>query len=176
MARAQPSQPTTIVPVVAIERRLLILRGERVILDRDLADLYAVPTKALNQAVRRNIERFPPDFAFRLTVQELTGLRSQIVTSSSDWGGRRHPPYAFTEQGVAMLSGVLRSPRAVLVNIEIMRAFVRLRRLLASHAELARKLTELERRYDAQFRVVFDAIRALMEPLDEGEPPVIGFR
>ena len=176
MARPQSSQPTTIVPGVAIERRLLMLRGERVILDRDLADLYAVSTKALNQAVRRNIERFPPDFAFLLTAQEVAILRSQTVTSSSEWGGRRHPPYAFTEQGVAMLSSALRSPRAILVNVEIMRTFVRLRRLLASHAELARKLTELEQRYDAQFRAVFDAIRALMEPLDEGEPPVIGFR
>jgi hypothetical protein len=176
MARAQPRQPTTIVPVVAIERCLLVIRGERVILDRDLARLYGVSTGALNQAVRRNLARFPGDFAFQVTPEEAARLISQSVISSSDRGGSRHFPYAFTEQGVAMLSGVLRSPRAVLVNVEIMRAFVRLRRLLASHAELARKLTELERRYDAQFRVVFDAIRALMEPLDEGEPPVIGFR
>jgi hypothetical protein len=176
MAKPRSSQPTTIVPVVAIDRCLLVLRGERVILDRDLARLYGVSTGALNQAVRRNLARFPADFAFQLTPEEAALLISQSVISSSDWGGRRHPPFAFTKQGVAMLSSVLRSPRAVLVNIEIMRAFVRLRRLLASHAELARKLTELERRYDAQFRMVFDAIRALMEPLDEGEPPVIGFR
>jgi len=147
-------------------------------LDRHLAHLYGVPTKTLNQAVRRNAVRFPRDFAFQLSLTEVGILRSQLVTSSSDWGGLRYRPFAFIEHGVAMLSSVLRSPRAVLVNIEIMRAFVRLRRLLASHADLAGKLTALEQRYDAQFRVVFDAIRALMEPLDEaeGEPPVIGFR
>jgi hypothetical protein len=147
-----------------------------VILDSALARLYGVSTGALNQAVRRNLARFPSDFAFQITPEEATLLISQTVISSSGRGGSRHLPYAFTEQGVAMLSSVLRSPRAVLVNIEIMRTFVRLRRLLASHAELARKLTEIEQRYDAQFRVVFDAIRALMEPIDEGEAPVIGFR
>jgi hypothetical protein len=127
--------------------------------------------------VRRNLSRFPADFAFQICPEEAALLISQSVISSSDWGGSRHLPYAFTEQGVAMLSGILRSPRPVLVNVEIMRSFVRLRRLLAPHANLARKLTELEQKYDAQFRVVFDAIRALMEPLDEGEEaPVIGFR
>jgi hypothetical protein len=121
--------------------------------------------------VRRNLSRFPADFAFQICPEEAALLISQSVISSSDWGGSRHLPYAFTEQGVAMLSGILRSPRPVLVNVEIMRSFVRLRRLLAPHANLARKLTELEQKYDAQFRVVFDAIRALMEPLQEGDPP-----
>jgi hypothetical protein len=131
-------------------------------LDESLADLYGVDTKVLNQAVRRNRERFPEDFAFQLTAEEFDDLRSQVVTSR--WGGRRYPPNAFIEQGVAMLSSVLRSQRAVQVNIEIMRAFVRLRELLATHADLARRLDELEQRYDAQFKAVFDAIRQLMAP------------
>jgi hypothetical protein len=145
-------------------------------LDATLAELYGVQTKVLVQAVNRNRERFPEDFFFQLTKEEFDNLRSQIVTSSAGWGGRRYPPYAFTEQGVAMLSSVLRSLRAVQVNIEIMRAFVRLREMLASHRELARRLDELEQRYDAQFKAVFDAIRQLMTP----EPPParrrIGFR
>ncbi|MBN2215930.1 MAG: ORF6N domain-containing protein [Pirellulales bacterium] len=143
-------------------------------LDSDLASLYDVETKRLVEAVKRNVQRFPEDFAFQLDVDEFDNLRSQIATSSS-WGGRRYPPYAFTEQGVAMLSSVLRSPRAVAVNIEIMRAFVRLRRILASHADLARKLDALEKKYDAQFRVVFDAIRQLMAPPDEKSRRRIGF-
>jgi hypothetical protein len=158
-----------------IERRILLLRGQRVMLSTDLAILYGVPTKVLNQSVRRNSERFPDDFMFQLTADEVANLKSQIVTSSSGHGGTRHPPYAFTEQGVAMLASVLRSPRAVAVNIEIIRAFVRLRQLLATHADLARKLAELEQRYDVQFRVVFDAIRELMAPADEARPE-IGFR
>lgn len=129
--------------------------------------------KALVQAVKRNAERFPSDFMFQLTDEEFAHLKSQTVTSS--WGGqRRAPPYAFTEQGVAMLSTVLRSRRAVLVNIEIMRTFVRLRRLMAGNAELARKLTEMEKKYDRQFKVVFDAIRELMQPPTEARRP-IGF-
>jgi hypothetical protein len=130
-------------------------------LDADLAALYGLPTKVLIQAVKRNLERFPPDFMIQLTTAEFENLRSQFA-ASSQWGGRRYPPYAFTEQGVAMLSGVLRSKRAVRVNIEIVRTFVRLRHLLSSHKDLAHKLGELEQRYDAQFRVVFDAIRQLM--------------
>lgn len=130
-------------------------------LDRDLSQLYGVSTKVFNQAVRRNKDRFPPDFMFQLTIQEFRSLRSQIVTSNKR-GGRRYRPYAFTEQGVAMLSSVLRSKRAVQVNIEIMRAFVRLREMIESHKDLARKLEALEKRYDAQFKVVFDAIRELM--------------
>ena len=141
-------------------------------LDVVLAELYSVETKVLLQAVKRNIERFPGDFMFQPEKQELAILRSQIVTSS--WGGRRYPPYVFTEQGVAMLFSVLRSPQAILVNIEIMRAFVKLRRILASHENLARKLTALERKYDAQFKVVFDAIKALMRPPEKSKRP-IGF-
>jgi hypothetical protein len=129
-------------------------------LDADLATLYGVETRALVQAVKRNLSRFPDDFMFQLSPDEAANLRSQSVISS--WGGRRTPPYAFTEQGVAMLSSVLHSERAAQVNVEIMRTFVRLRELLSSHADLARKLATLERKYDAQFKAVFDAIRALM--------------
>jgi hypothetical protein len=166
-----------------IEKSILLIRRQRVMLDSDLAELYGVPTKVLNQAVRRNQTRFPQDFMFQLTQQEFQSLRSQIVTSSfksqiaissADWGGRRHPPYAFTEQGVAMLSSVLRSKRAVHANIEIMRAFVRIRQILASNTQLARRLDALEKKYDAQFKVVFDAIRQLMAP-PEPKKRKIGF-
>jgi hypothetical protein len=139
-----------------IQRAVRRVRGQNVIIDTDLAALYQVPVKALNQAVARNRERFPPDFMFRLTRAEAAGLRSQIVTAKRGRGGRRTTPYAFTEQGVAMLSSVLRSSRAIRVNVEIMRAFVRLRRALAAHEELARKLSALERKYDGQFSVVFE--------------------
>jgi hypothetical protein len=145
-----------------------------VILDFDLADLYGVQVRSLVQAVKRNQDRFPVDFMFQLEKQEVIRLRSQIVISNGR-GGRRYAPYAFTEQGVAMLSSVLRSKRAVLVNIEIMRAFVSLRRMLASNAVLARKLSELEAKYDQQFRVVFDAIRELMSAPDFGPKRQIGF-
>ena len=143
-------------------------------LDSDLAALYRVPTKELNKAVQRNRVRFPADFMFQLTRQEFTDLRFQIGTSSSH-GGRRFLPYAFTEQGVAMLSGLLNSPRAIAVNIGIMRAFVRLRQLIASDADLAQKLATLERKYDAQFKVVFDAIRELMSPSKPGRNREMGF-
>jgi len=152
-----------LVVVASIDRRILFFRGHRVILDQDLAVLYGVATKVLLQAVKRNALRFPGDFMFQLTAEEFALLRSQVVTSRS-WGGRRYPPYVFTEQGVAMLSSVLRSERAILVNVEIMRAFVRLRQILQVNAELAPKLVALERKYDAQFKVVFDAIRQLMAP------------
>jgi hypothetical protein len=155
-----------------IERSILMVRGQRVMVDSDLAALYGVPTKVLLQSVKRNQNRFPGDFAFVLTDQEFAILRSQFVTSSSGWGGRRRAPWVFTEQGVAMLSSVLRSPRAVQVNIEIMRAFVRLREMLASNAELSRRLDELEKKYDQQFAVVFQAIRQLMEP---GQPDEMGY-
>ena len=144
-------------------------------LDQDLAALYGVDTRALVQAVKRNPARFPPDFMFQLTADEYARLRSQTVISNIGSGGRRTAPYAFTEQGVAMLSSVLRSPRAVRVNVEIMRAFVRLRALLATHADLSRKLSALEKKYDAQFRVVFDAIRDLMAPPPKSRR-TIGFR
>lgn len=162
-------------PSERIERSILLIRGQKVLLDSDLADLYGVETRVLVQAIQRNADRFPEDFMFQLSKKEFDDLRSQNVTSSSAWGGRRYPPYAFTEQGVGMLSSVLRSPRAVKVNIEIMRAFVRLRQMLASHAELAGKLDELERKYDAQFKAVFDAIRQLMTP-PEPNRRQIGFR
>ena len=152
-----------LVPMERIERAILMLRGHKVMLDADLAALYGVETKALVRAVKRNEDRFPHDFMFQLSREESDNLRLHFGTSSS-WGGRRYLPYAFTEQGVAMLSSVLRSPRAVQVNIEIMRAFVRLRKMLASNAELAKKLDALEKKYDVQFRAVFEAIRQLMAP------------
>src|SRR3990170_5775844 len=150
-----------------ISRRIHIIRGHRVMLDADLAKLYGVSTKRLNEAIRRNAARFPEDFMFQMKEEEADNLRSQFATSSG-WGGRRYLPYVFTEQGVAMLSSVLRSKRAIRVNIEIMRAFVRLRAMAGSYKDLARKLDALEKKYDAQFKVVFDAIRKLMEP---PEPP-----
>jgi len=156
-----------------VENRILLIRGHKVMLDTDLAGLYGVPTKILNKAVDRNLDRFPSDFMFRLTREEAANLRFQSGTSS--WGGRRYLPCVFTEQGVAMLSSVLRSPRAVAVNIEIMRAFVRLRQLLNTHKDLARRLDELEKKYDSQFRVVFEAIRQLMAP-PEPKRRQIGFR
>ncbi|HEY7215757.1 MAG TPA: ORF6N domain-containing protein [Thermoanaerobaculia bacterium] len=156
-----------------IDRAILLLRDEKVMLDKDIAALYGVPTKVLIQAVKRNLERFPRDFMFQLTPEEVESLRSQFVTSS--WGGRRYPPYAFTEQGVAMLSSVLRSERAVRVNIEIMRAFVRLRQMMNTRADLIRRLDELEQRYDAQFKAVFDALRQLMAPAGAA-PRRIGFK
>ena len=171
MTSKQPSK--AIVPKERIEQAILLIRGEKVMLDADLAALYDVETGMLTRAVRRNIERFPEDFMFQLSGEEFANLRSQSVTSSR-WGGRRFPPYAFTEQGVAMLSSVLRSKRAVQVNIEIVRAFVKLRRLLISHEGLARKLAALERRYDEQFKAVFDAIRQLMIP-PEPKRKQIGF-
>ena len=190
----------TTLSIEHVERRILLLRGQKVMLDRDLADLYEVDAKVLNQAVKRNLDRFPEDFMFQLTAEESArlksqtvtlkmkrpaelrpqsgtlSLRSQIVTSNAGQGrgGRRYRPYAFTEQGVAMLSSVLRSKRAVMVNIEIMRAFVRLRQMLGAHADLARKLAALERKYDSQFKAVFDAIRELMTPTPAKKRP-IGF-
>ena len=167
---------SSLIPVERIQRAILLIRGQKVLLDADLAELYGVETKALVRAVKRNSERFPADFMFQLSAEEFEDLRCQFGTSSS-WGGRRYAPYVFTEQGVAMLSSVLRSPRAAAVNIEIMRAFVRLREILGSHADLARRLDELERQFhehDEQFAVVFDALRQLMEP-PQTEPPEVGY-
>jgi hypothetical protein len=149
-----------------VESRILLVRGHKVMLDADLAELYGVPTKRLNEAVRRNATRFPEDFMFQITAEEAENLRSQIATSSL-WGGRRYLPFAFTEQGVAMLSSVLNSEQAIQVNVAIMRAFVRIREILSSHKELARKFVALERKHathDTQIKAIFDAIRALMEP------------
>jgi hypothetical protein len=167
--------PPDVVPELKMSRRILFVRNQKVILDRDLAVLYGVSTTRLNEQVQRNRERFPSDFMFQLTPEETDSLRSQFAISNRGRGGRRYLPYAFTEQGVAMLSGVLKSRRAVRVNVEIMRTFVKLRQILSTHAELARKLEELERRYDSQFRVVFDAIRELMSS-DPLENRTVGFR
>jgi hypothetical protein len=163
----QPFNTTQLVPVERIERLIHLVRGEKVLLDADLAQLYGVETKALNRAAKRNRSRFPPDFMFRLNAEEAVILKCQIGTSSSGYGGRRYLPYAFTEQGVAMLSSVLRSERAVQVNVAIMRAFVSLRRMLAGNQALARKLAELERRlegHDQAIKSLFDAIRELAAP------------
>ena len=159
---------TQLVSLQDIERRIFVIQGHRVMLDIHLAQLYEVETKMLNRAVKRNWDRFPEGFAFRLTPEEYENLRFHFGTSSL-WGGRRYLPCAFTEQGVAMLSSVLRSKRAVRVNIEIMRAFVRLRQWLLTHEELSKKLTALEEKYDSQFKVVFDAIRKLMTPPPQEE-------
>ena len=150
---------------VSIEARIFLIRGQKTIVDSDLAALYRVPTKVFNQAVKRNLKRFPKDFMFRLTAQETKILKSQFVTSS--WGGRRSLPCAFTEQGVAMLSSVLNSERAVQVNIAIMRAFVKLREILTTHRDLAVKIEELEKKYrqhDVKINAVFDAIREMLQP------------
>jgi phage regulator Rha-like protein len=156
------------IPQKIIENKIYMIRGRKVMLDQELAALYKVATKALIQAVKRNGKRFPADFMFQLSKTEYNNLRSQIVTSS--WGGRRYLPYAFTEQGVAMLSSVLKSERAIQVNIAIMRTFVRLRKILATHKELAHKLKELERKiekHDADIQTIFEAIRQLMSPPEE---------
>ena len=153
---------TTLVPVEQIQQLVQLVRGQKIMLDADLAMLYGVTTKRLNEQVKRNLDRFPPDFMFQLTVTEAASLRSQFATSNRKRGGRRYTPRAFTEHGVAMLSSVLNSPRAIQVNIQIMRTFTKLREMLATHRDLARRLDALERKYDTQFKVVFDAIRQLM--------------
>ncbi|OGU69351.1 MAG: DNA-binding protein [Stygiobacter sp. RIFOXYC12_FULL_38_8] len=152
--------------------RIYFLRGEKVILDRDLASLYEVEVRTLNQSVKRNIKRFPNDFMFQLSPEEFKNLKSQFVISS--WGGVRKLPLAFTEQGVAMLSGLLNSERAIKVNIEIMRAFVQLRKLIDSNKELAKKIEKLESKYDEQFKIVFEAIRQLIRE-DDKPKGKIGF-
>ena len=157
------SPKTEIISAERIERSIRPIRGHKVMLDSDLAHLYGVPVKRLNEQVRRNLKRFPADFMIRLTGEEYEALRSQFATLKPARGiHRKYLPYAFTEQGVAMLSSVLHSQRAIDVNVEIMRAFVRLRQMLASNAQLARRLDALEKKYDAEFKVVFDAIRQLM--------------
>lgn len=174
MAGRERGSSEALIPAERIVQSILLIRGRKAMLDTDLAELYEVETRVLVQAVKRNTDRFPEDFMFQLTKQEFDDLRSQFVTSRS-WGGRRYPPYAFTEQGVAMLSSVLRSKRAVQVNIQIMRTFVRLWRMVASQVDLARDLAALEKKYDAQFKVVFDAICKLMTPPEPKTKRVIGF-
>ncbi len=164
-------------PAERIEQKILLLRGHKVMLSGDLARLYGIKAKVLLQAVRRNLERFPEDFMFQLTrkaTEMAVRSRSQIVTLNRG-GNVKYLPFAFTEQGVAMLSSILRSRRAVQVNIEIMRAFVRLKQMLATHADLAHKLDALEQKYDAQFRIAFDAIRELMTPVESPRKTRIGF-
>jgi len=156
-----------------LEEQIYLIRGQRVMLDQDLASPYQVETRTLIQAVKRNRDRFPDDFLFSLSNQELSHLRSQFVISS--WGGRRTAPYAFTEQGVAMLSSVLKSKRAVKVNIEIMRAFVQIRKFASSHEQLSKKLIKLEQQYDLRFKIIFDAIREIMKPENTSEKRKIGF-
>ena len=155
----------------SVDLRILTVRGHRVMLDVDLAELYGAEIRALNQSVRRNRECFPDDFMFALSAEEWDAIRDSIGQSRG-WGGRRNPPLAFTEQGVAMLSSVLRSTRAVAVNIEIMRAFIRIREALQAHKDLAQRLDDLEAKYDSQFSVVFDAIRQLMTPPTRPRKPV----
>ena len=164
------------IPAERIEQRILLIRKKKVILDRDLAVLYGVPTKTLNQAVKRNLERFPSDFMFQLSSAEFKNWKSQFVTSNSSTKmSLRKRPYAFTEQGIAMLSSVLRSQQAIHVNIAIMRTFVKLRELLTSHRKLARRIEELEKKYDGKFQLVFDAIRGMMAEPDPPPKKRIGF-
>jgi hypothetical protein len=155
---------TSLLPTEIIEKKILLIRGQKVMLDSDLAELYGVATKRFNEQAKRNLNRFPIDFMFQLNEEETEVLRSQFATSKTGRGGRRYFPYVFTEQGVAMLSSILNSEQAIEVNILIMRAFVKLREMIVSNKDLARRLDELENKYDKQFKIVFEAIRQLMTP------------
>ncbi len=173
-APMQTPSENSIVPIGLITQKIYFVRSARVMLDADLARLYGVATKNLNKAVKRNMRRFPQDFMFQLSPYEMRNLRFQIGTSRKGQGGRRYAPYAFTEQGIAMLSSVLRSARAVQVNVAIMRTFVRLREMLATHDELRRKINAIEKRYDARFQAVFATIRQMLETPVPAKKP-IGF-
>jgi hypothetical protein len=175
MNKRKTTSKTSVIPQEAIESKILFIRGKKVMLDRDLAVLYKVPTKALKQSVKRNIERFPEDFMFQLQKKEFENWRSQIVTSNKDKMGLRYMPYAFTEQGVAMLSSVLHSKRAILVNIQIMRAFVSIKRMVFTYESLKRKIETMEKKYDGQFQIVFTALKKLMEPPPSKPKRRIGF-
>ena len=167
----------SIVPLELIEKKIYFIRGKKIMLDKDLAELYEVETKVLNQAVRRNIYRFPEDFMFQLTNKEFENLRSQNVTSR--WGGRRYAPFAFTEQGIAMLSSVLRSERAIKVNIAIMRTFVKIHEFALSHRDLNEKINELEKKYDKhdkQLQVVFKTIKKMLSIREDKKKRKIGFQ
>lgn len=168
------AKESSIVPVEIIQNKIIYFRKCKVMLDRDLAELYEVPTKRLNEQVRRNLKRFPSDFMFQLTKKEFKILKSQIATSS--WGGVRKMPYVFTEQGVAMLSSVLNSERAIQVNIQIMRTFTKLRQMIETHKDLKRKVEEMEKKYDGQFQIVFNALKELLEPPPSPKKGQIGFR
>ncbi len=170
------SKQEALIPIERIEQKIYFIRGEKVMLDKDLAELYGVTTRVFNQAIKRNLKRFPEDFMFQLTKEEYEALRfqigtsndkslrSQIVTSKTGRGGRRYLPYVFTEHGAMMAANILNSERAIEASVQVVRAFVKLRQLLASNVELAKKLEAMEKKYDAQFKVVFDAIRKLMLP------------
>ncbi len=166
----------TSILIEKIKTKIFLIRGKKVMLDRDLAELYNVETRTLNQAVKRNIGRFPEDFMFQLTRDEMKNWTSQIVMSKKEKMAIRRRPYAFTEPGVAMLSSVLNSNRAIQVNIQIIRAFIKLREMLLTHVELKRKIEAMERKYDQQFKIVFDAIKKLIEPPREHKRHIIGFR
>lgn len=155
------SRQKTLVPQEVIEQKIFLIRGKKVMLDKDLAVIYGVSTKAFNQSVKRNVKRFPEDFMFQLNKQEMDFLRSQFVTSKR--GGRRYEAYAFTEQGVAMLSSILNSDRAIEVNIQIIRTFVKLREMIISNKELRIRMDKLEEKYDKKLKVVFDVLRSLIE-------------
>ncbi|HSS41138.1 MAG TPA: ORF6N domain-containing protein [Solirubrobacterales bacterium] len=172
------TEPLELIAAPAIDKRIFVVRGRQVMLDEDLADLYGVETKRLVEQVKRNLDRFPEDFMFQLDKEEAAALRSQIATSNTGRGGRRYAPYVFTEQGVAMLSSVLRSKRAIAVNIEIMRAFVELRRVASSYAVIEERLEHLERgmgEHDEQLERIFSALHRLMAPPPQPKRP-IGFR
>jgi len=169
---------SSIIPADRIEQTILLIRGEKVILDIDLAELYGVETKRLNEQIRRNLGRFPPDFLFQLSEEEYSNLKSHFATSRSGWGGRRKLPYAFTEHGAIMAASVLNTPRAVEMSVFIVRAFVRLRNFLAAHKDLAEKLAELERKlasHDEQIVAIIDAIKCLMAPPGKADKRRIGF-
>jgi len=175
------SKSLATLPMERVERAIILMRGEKVILDSDLAQFYGVSTARLNQQVNRNLDLFRGDFMFRLTEEEFQDLILQNATSKKGRGGRRKLPYAFTEHGALMVANVLNSQRAVQASVQVVRAFIQLRRMLASNAELARNLDDLEKKYDRQFKIVFDAIRQLMSPPPvmsppPGKPKVIGFR
>ena len=174
MGSSKTSIPKPLIPQEVIESKILLVRGKKIILDKDLAKLYKVPTGRLNEQVKRNKERFPEDFMFQLTKEEFENWRSQIAISNSKKMGLRRKPYAFTEQGVAMLSSVLNSKVAIQVNIQIMRTFIRLKEIIMSHKDLQRKIENMEKKYDQQFSVVFDAIKQLLIPPEKPKKK-IGF-
>jgi len=173
MNKTTPIEVTTFLSHDIIERKIYLIRKRKIMFDRDLAALYGVSTSYLNRQVKRNLDRFPADFMFQLDKREFKNLMCQIGTSS--WGGSRKLPRAFTDYGILMLSSVINSQRAVHVNIEIMRTFARLRQLLSSHKVLRRKIDEMEKKYDKQFQVVFEAIKRLLEPPTAAQKKPIGF-
>ncbi len=176
MVRKRKTGATDLIPQKTIDSKILLIRGKKVILDRDLARLYGVETKYLKRQVRRNLDRFPADFMFKLSKQELKTWRCQFVTSNSaEKMGLRYPPYVFTEPGVAMLSTVLNSKTAIQVNIQIIRTFIRLRELLVTHGDLRRKIEAMEKKYDQQFQIVFEAIKSLLAPPSGSKRRAIGF-